>query len=257
VILGKGALAAGYRLESFDELGSSNDEAMARGRNGDPGHLWIVTSQQSKGRGRLGRVWRSPPGNLYASLLLVDAAPPALSAQLGFVAGVALAGALEMLLRDPSQLRLKWPNDALFNGAKLSGLLLEGASLADGRFACVVGFGVNCLSSPKDLPYSTASLHDIGAVSAERGDLFALLSDGMAHWLDVWDRGAGFARVREAWLGFAGGIGEEISVAQGAASRRGVFQGIDAQGRLLLDIGDGKPVVIEAGDVTLAQPRLA
>jgi BirA family biotin operon repressor/biotin-[acetyl-CoA-carboxylase] ligase len=257
VILGKGALAAGHRLESFDELGSSNDEAMARARAGEPGNLWIVAGEQTKGRGRLGRVWRSPPGNLYASLLVVDAAPPALCAELGFVAGVALAGALKRLLRDPSLLRLKWPNDALFNGAKLSGLLLEGASLADGRFACVIGFGVNCQSSPQDLPYPTACLHDIGAVSAERGDLLALLADDMAHWLNIWDRGGGFARVREAWLGLASGIGEEISVAQGAVTRRGVFQGIDAQGRLLLDMGGGKPVVVEAGDVTLAQPRLA
>ena len=257
MILGKGALAAGYRLESFDALGSSNDEAMARARVGDPGGLWVVAAEQIKGRGRLGRVWFSPRGNLYASLLLVDAAPPAFSPQLGFVAGVALAGALKRLLRDSARLRLKWPNDALFNGAKLSGLLLEGASLTDGRFGCVIGFGVNCQSSPSDLPYPTACLRDIGAVSNERDDLFALLSDEMAYWLKVWDRGAGFHMVRDAWLGLAGGIGEEISVAQGAAMHRGVFQGIDAQGRLLLDVGVGKPLVIEAGDVTLAQQRLA
>jgi BirA family transcriptional regulator, biotin operon repressor / biotin---[acetyl-CoA-carboxylase] ligase len=257
VILGQVASAEGYRLESSDELGSTNDEAMARARAGDPGKSWFVATVQTKGRGRLGRVWRSPPGNLYASLLLIDASPPALSAQLGFVAGVALAGALKVLLRDASRLRLKWPNDALFDGAKLSGLLLEGASVPNGSFACIVGFGVNCLSSPKDLPYSTVCLRDIGAVSADRGDLFALLSDGMAHWIKVWDRGAGFARVREAWLALAGGLGETIRVSQGATSRQGLFRGIDAQGRLLLDIGAGAPLVIEAGDVTLSQQRLA
>ncbi len=257
MILGKAAAAAGYRLECFDELGSTNDEAMARARVGDPGPSWFVAAEQTKGRGRLGRVWRSPSGNLYASLLLIDASPPALSAQLGFVAGVALAGALKVLLRDASGLRLKWPNDALFDGAKLSGLLLEGASFAEGHFACVVGFGVNCLSSPKDLPYPTACLRDIGAVSADCGDLFALLSDGMAHWIKIWDRGLGFARVREAWLALAGGLGEPIRVTQGAAMRQGLFKGIDAQGRLLLDIGAGAPLVIEAGDVTLSPQRLA
>ncbi len=142
----------------------------------------------------IGRQWVSPPGNLYASLLLIDPAPPPLSAQLGFVAGIALIGALRQIIGGDAPVKLKWPNDVLCGGAKLSGLLLEGASLSNGLFGCVVGFGVNCLSSPTDAPYPTASLKSIGAESCDRAALFAALSDHLVEALELWARGAKFCR---------------------------------------------------------------
>lgn len=255
--LGGKAAAAGYRLQEFDALGSTNDEALSRIARPnieacDPGRLWIVAGEQSRGRGRLGRQWRSPPGNLYASLLLVDPSPPALSAQLGFVAGVALADALRNILGGDKRLKLKWPNDALYNGAKLSGLLLEGVRLPNGLFGCVIGFGVNCLSSPDDAPYPTASLRSIGAVPSDRAALFAVLSDSLAHWLDVWDRAENFAAIRAAWLEFAGGLGGPVSVSRGGFAREGFFRGIDMQGRMLLETPNGVTEIIEAGDVSFA-----
>jgi len=249
VDLGQRAAAAGYRLQEFVALGSTNDEAMSRVSQGDPGRLWIVADEQSRGRGRFGREWRSPPGNLYASLLLVDPSPPALSAQLGFVAGVALASALRDILGGDARLKLKWPNDALHDGAKLSGLLLEGKFLANGLFGCVVGFGVNCLSSPADAPYPTASLKSIGATRFDRETLFAALSDSFAHWFDVWAGAENFAAIRAAWLDFAGGIGGPARIVSNGAARTGVFRGIDAQGRMLLESADGSTAIIEAGDV--------
>jgi BirA family biotin operon repressor/biotin-[acetyl-CoA-carboxylase] ligase len=251
VILGKRAASAGYRLQQFVTLGSTNDEAMSRVGQGDPGRLWIVADEQTRGRGRLGRAWRSPPGNLYASLLLIDPAPPPLSAQLGFVAGVALASALRDILGGDQRLTLKWPNDALFDGAKLSGLLLEGVCLPNGLFGCVVGFGVNCLSSPIDAPYPTASLKGIGATRFDRETLFAILSDCFSVWLDIWSRGENFTAIRAAWLDCAGGIGGPARVVQNGVARSGVFRGIDAQGRLLLETAAGLTEIIEAGDVAL------
>ncbi len=251
--LGKQASAAGYRLETFDTLGSTNDEAMSRVAHGDPGRLWIVAGEQSKGRGRLGREWRSPPGNLYASLLLVDPSPPAVSSQLGFVAGVALASALRKILGGDRRLKLKWPNDALYDGAKLSGLLLEGACLPNGLFGCVIGFGVNCLSSPDDAPYPTTSLKKIGVATHDREALFAALSDSVAHWMGVWARAENFAAVRAAWHDFAGGLGGPVSVSRNGIARDGFFRGIDAQGRMLLETPNGLTEAIEAGDVSLAR----
>jgi BirA family biotin operon repressor/biotin-[acetyl-CoA-carboxylase] ligase len=258
VKLGKKAAAAGYRLESFDALGSTNDEAMSRvsrsfAESGDPGRLWIVAAEQSRGRGRLGREWRSPPGNLYASLLLVDPSPASVSSQLGFVAGVALASALRTLMGDDKRLKLKWPNDALYNGAKLSGLLLEGAILPSGMFGCVIGFGVNCLSSPDDAPYPTTSLKRIGVTKPDRETLFAALSDAMADWLDIWAKADNFAAVRAAWHDFAGGLGGPVSVDRNGIARDGFFRGIDAQGRMLLETPNGLTETIEAGDVSLAR----
>jgi BirA family biotin operon repressor/biotin-[acetyl-CoA-carboxylase] ligase len=255
VFLGERAISAGYRLEEFEALGSTNDEAASRTTQGDPGRLWIVAQEQIKGRGRLGRQWLSPPGNLYASLLLVDPAPPPISAQLGFVAGVALIGALRQVIGGEAPVKLKWPNDVLFGGAKLSGLLLEGASLPNGVFGCVVGFGVNCLSSPTDTPYPTASLKSIGAQSCDRTALFAALSNHVVDALDLWARGENFAGVRAAWLENAGGIGGPVRVVRGGAILDGRFRGIDAQGRMLLERQDGATEIIEAGDVTLGPAR--
>ncbi|WP_294539381.1 biotin--[acetyl-CoA-carboxylase] ligase [uncultured Rhodoblastus sp.] len=247
--LGEKALAAGYRLQQFAALGSTNDEAMSRLALGDPGRLWIVADEQSRGRGRFGRQWRSPPGNLYASLLLVDPAPPPLSSQLSFVAGVALAGALQKILGGDARLKLKWPNDALYDGAKLSGLLLDGACLANGLFGCVIGFGVNCQSSPGDAPYPTASLKSIGAAPADRETLFPALTDAVADGLDIWARGENFAAVRAAWLGHAGGIGGPVRVSGADRAREGIFRGVDACGRMLLEAPDGAVEIVEAGDV--------
>jgi BirA family biotin operon repressor/biotin-[acetyl-CoA-carboxylase] ligase len=255
VFLGERAISAGYRLEEFEALGSTNDEASSRVMQGDPGRLWIVAQEQTKGRGRFGRQWLSPPGNLYASLLLIDPAPPPISAQLGFVAGVALIGALREVIGGDAPVKLKWPNDVLCGGAKLSGLLLEGASLPNGLFGCVIGFGVNCISSPTDTPYPTASLKSMGAESCDRTALFAALSNHVVDALDLWARGENFAAVRTAWLESAGGIDGPVRVVRGGGTLDGRFRGIDAQGRMLLERQDGATEIIEAGDVTLGPAR--
>jgi BirA family transcriptional regulator, biotin operon repressor / biotin---[acetyl-CoA-carboxylase] ligase len=252
--LGPKSSRAGYRLEVFTSLASTNDEAKSRIAAGDPGRLWIVAATQTRGRGRMGREWVSPPGNLYASLLLIDPAPPARLAEIGFVAGVALIDALRALAGPGPAIRLKWPNDVLAGGAKMSGLLLEGASLRDRRFACVVGVGVNCASSPSDTPYPTACLRSVGAASSDRGALFAALSDRFAYWLEIWARGDNFSAIRAAWLERAGGIGEKARVDRNGERLEGVFRGIDAQGRMLLERRDGTVESIEAGDVAF-DPR--
>jgi BirA family biotin operon repressor/biotin-[acetyl-CoA-carboxylase] ligase len=252
--LGDAASRGNYRLEHFAELGSTNDEAASRVASGDPGLLWIGADSQTKGRGRLGRVWSSAPGNLYASLLLIEPCPPALAPQLGFVAGVALADSLRKMLGGDRKLVLKWPNDALYDGAKLSGLLLESFPGAKYPFGCVIGFGVNCRSHPLDTPYPATSLKAIGARKADRDAVFAALSDQMAVWLDHWARGDNFAYIRRAWLDLAGGLDAPARVQRHGIVIDGVFRGIDAQGRMLLERSNGKFETIEAGDLSFAPP---
>ena len=132
--LSPAARSKGLRLEVFDRLGSTNDEAGERVRTGDPGGLWIMAREQGAGRGRHGRVWQSPPGNLYASLLLVNPCAPPIAPQIGFVAGVAVHAAVNrMAAFSRGRLALKWPNDILLDGAKLTGILVEGRSIPAGR----------------------------------------------------------------------------------------------------------------------------
>lgn len=248
--LAESALRAGYRLNSFETLGSTNDEAMARAASGDRGRLWIVAASQGAGRGRQGRVWSSPPGNLYASLLLVDAVEPVLAWQLGFVAGVALADAVCTVLGDPRRIAIKWPNDLLAGEAKLAGILCEATRTEAGAFATVLGFGVNCASHPARTPYPATDLRSLSGGRTLLDALFAALSAAVLDALALWDRGTGFPAVREAWLSRALPPGTPLSVGIAGERRTGTFHSIDARGRLLLATADGI-LSIEVGDILL------
>ncbi|MGH6811960.1 MAG: biotin--[acetyl-CoA-carboxylase] ligase [Methylocella sp.] len=240
-----------FRLVHYDQLASTNDEALALGRSGDAGRLWVVADTQTRGRGRNGRVWSSPNGNLHASLLLIDPAPPHRAAELGFVAGIATAHALREVLFGDRRVTIKWPNDVLHDGAKLCGILLESASLPDGRFACVVGVGVNCRLHPANTPYKATNLSAIAGRPVTPSRVFARLAATMTHWLDVWDAGAGFDLIRAEWLSLAAGLGTWISVARPSQTFEGTFQTIDPTGRLVLEQASGE-LAIEAGDVFLS-----
>src|SRR6516225_11733088 len=121
------AVDAGVRLESLWTTGSTNAEARSRAQHGDSGPLWITATEQTQGRGRQGRTWISPPGNLYASLLLTDPSPFDRAPELAFVAVLAVRDAI--VAQAPGlapELRFKWPNDLLLFARKCAGILLEG-----------------------------------------------------------------------------------------------------------------------------------
>ena len=247
------AKARGFRLAAVESIGSTNDEALDRAAAGDAGRLWIVADTQTRGRGRRGRRWLSPPGNLYATLLLIDAGPVARLAELGFVAGVAIASTLRDLGLPAGQFAIKWPNDLVAGGAKFAGILLEARQVPAGPHATVVGIGVNCAWHPDDLAYPATDLTALMRRAVTPGDVFAPLSRRMVGMLDLWDRGDGFAKIREIWLDFAAGVGELIRVDAGARSHEGVFETLDPRGRLLLGTNRGT-IAIEAGDILLARP---
>jgi BirA family transcriptional regulator, biotin operon repressor / biotin---[acetyl-CoA-carboxylase] ligase len=228
---------------------------LTRAKEGDPGQLWLVADTQTEGRGRNGRVWSSPRGNLHASVLLIDPAPPHKAAELGFVAGIATVHALREILCGDRRVTIKWPNDVLHDGAKVCGILLESANLPDGRFACVAGIGVNCQLHPANTPYKATNLSAIAGRPVAPASVFARLSAKMTHWLDVWAAGAGFESIRAEWLSLATGLGARIGVARLSQMIEGTFQTIDATGRLILEQPSGQ-VAIEAGDVFFS-PRAA
>jgi len=244
-------LFSGWRVARYARLGSTSDEARRRALLGDPGRLWIVAGEQTFGRGRHGRAWRSPPGNLYASALLVDPCEAAIAPQIGFVAGVALVEAVEDL--GGAGVALKWPNDLLWNGAKLAGLLVEGAAAPGGGLACVVGVGVNCASSPRGLAYAAADLHAALQRAVSPDALFRRLAARFHQAIGRWSRGAGFGEIRARWLAAAAGLGGPIRVAGAHGTCEGTFEGLDADGRLLMRTA-GALETIEAADLFLAPP---
>jgi BirA family biotin operon repressor/biotin-[acetyl-CoA-carboxylase] ligase len=221
------------------------DEARRLALEGQISPVWIVADEQSGGRGRHGRNWASPPGNLYATLSLPEPCAPAVAPELGFVAGLALHAAASSLtgLGSP-RLALKWPNDLLLDGAKTAGLLLEGLHVGR-RFTVLIGFGVNVASAPQGLPYPAKHLAE-ASPAVTRDALFGALSAAWADEAARWENG--FSGTRNRWLELAFGLGSRVTVRPPGNEITGRMTGIDERGRLLLTT-EGGPRVVDAGDL--------
>jgi BirA family transcriptional regulator, biotin operon repressor / biotin---[acetyl-CoA-carboxylase] ligase len=269
------AVDAGVRLLALATIGSTNEEASARARHGERGPLWITAQAQTAGRGRLGRSWNSPPGNLYASLLLSDPAPFERAPELAFVAVLALRDAIvaEVPALAP-HLAFKWPNDLLLKGGKCGGILIEG-EVEPGKpgktVSVVIGIGVNCAHHPptasapasddakparlRAVPFGEQAVlfpaTDLRAHGADimPAQLFQRLSATMYQRIAQWDRGHGFSAILGDWLSAARGLGEHIRVRNGSGEKTGRFVGLDQSGRLVLERPGGALEKISAGDV--------
>ena len=224
-----------FRLKVFEQLASTNDEAKRQAVAGAGEGVLIVARRQTAGRGRSGRAWASPEGNLYLSLLLRPDRPPAEAAQLSFVAALAVAEAAGIATQ------LKWPNDVLAGGRKLSGILLEGF---DG--ALVIGVGVNVAAAPE----GATCLREQGS-AAGCDELLAAFCDSLLDWRGRW-LAKGFAPVRDAWLARAVGLGRPATARLGRETLEGTFADLDADGALLLDLGAAGRRRIAAGEVYFA-----
>jgi BirA family biotin operon repressor/biotin-[acetyl-CoA-carboxylase] ligase len=206
--------------------------------------LWLRAERQTAGKGRQGRAWVSPAGNLYASTLVRLYPTDPQAATLALVAAVALEDAVRTFAPD-APLTLKWPNDLLIGGAKLSGILLERA-----EDAVIIGFGVNLAHHPEALDRPATSLAAHG--HAPDPQLFLeTLAESMARWVNRW-RGEGLGAIRDRWLARAHSPGTALTarLADGT-SLDGLFEGLTGDGALILRLADGAHRVIHAGDVFL------
>lgn len=212
----------------------------------------VLADQQQEGRGRLGRRWVSPPGNLYASIVVRPDCPLAASAQLSLLTGVAMGEALIDLGPEQLDLRLKWPNDILIGGAKTAGILLESVAGEAGRTAFVViGTGVNIRWCPDDAPYPVTCLDAAGFQPLSPADLLAVYTSRLAVWLDRWQRD-GFAVVRDAWRTRSYGLGGPIRLRLDREEVDGRFVDLTEGGALLIEQANGCRREVAAGDVVYA-----
>jgi BirA family biotin operon repressor/biotin-[acetyl-CoA-carboxylase] ligase len=233
-----------FDLVALDSIDSTNDEARRRAAAGAPAGTLVWAREQTAGRGRRGRSWHSPAGNLYLSLILQPGCRPAEAGQLGFVAAVALAETLAALLPEPERIRLKWPNDVLVEGRKISGILLETAAPSG---TVILGMGVNVGRRPQESLYPTASLLELGLDDAEPAAVLEGFAPRFLAWYETW-RDEGFAAVRQAWLSRAVGLGESIVVRLDNETVTGRFAALDESGALALELPEGRRL-IAAGDV--------
>lgn len=228
--------AGRFPVIALDEVASTNSEAMRRAGAGEFGPLWITARRQTAGRGRSGRAWASAEGNLAATLLISPECEVTALHQLSLVTGVALHDAIAAAGASSAatgELRLKWPNDVLVRGEKLAGILIESTAAATWPVAAI-GIGVNVVHAPQIAGRQTTSLEALG-ISIKADELLIALDDEMQRALGLWQGGARFDLIREAWMQRCGPLGQPIEVNTGAEAVCGAFAGIDETGALLVD----------------------
>lgn len=239
-------------LHAHDRVDSTNDEAKLLARAGAPHGTVVSARAQSAGRGRIGRSWSSPPGNLYCSIVLRPEVAFTRVVELGFVAALAVSDAVEARVARGT-VSLKWPNDVLIDGAKVAGILLECEAAGAGVPWVVAGIGINVANAPSGLPYPVTSLHDHGA-NIDPAVVLDDLVDALRRRLTEW-QSFGFARVRRAWLVRAKRGGETVRVSSDGRDVIGRVANLDPDGALVVKTTGGLERVV-AGDVVLADaPR--
>lgn len=233
-------------IRSVSETGSTNDDLLALARQGEREGLWLRADTQTGGKGRSGRQWISPPGNLYASTLVRLQPGDPLAPSLALVSGIALHEAVA-LAAPGVPLMLKWPNDLMSGGAKLAGILLEGE-----KDAVICGFGVNLAHHPVDIGRPVTSLAALGVVPLSPSAVIEMLADSFARWLTRW-RSEGVSLIAREWMSRAHPIGSALRVQTSEGAEDGLFDGLDPMGALRLRLADGTSRAIQAGDVFLIQ----
>lgn len=243
--------AAGLDVRVVDACGSTNAQMLRAARDGVPGGRVLAAELQSQGRGRMGRRWHSGPGSaLTFSLLWRSERPASALGGLSLAAGVAVVRALRA---HAVSAELKWPNDILWEGRKLGGVLIEAHGVAAGPCAVVIGVGINVRLSASErqrIDQAATDLAEAGGGARSRSDWLAAILIELAAVLDVYAR-AGFAALRCEWDGYHAHAGRPVELAAPDGERlRGIAAGVDETGRLLLATDAGMRAVM-TGDVSL------
>jgi BirA family biotin operon repressor/biotin-[acetyl-CoA-carboxylase] ligase len=241
-------LPPGYRLRRFEDLDNTSDEAKRQAAQGAPHGTVIVADRQTAGRGRRGRAWESPEGNLYASLLLRPDYEPQRAAQLSFVTALAVAETVRGILPAKKRVELKWPNDVLVKGRKISGVLLESSPRGGGLDWLVIGCGINITSHPELASGKATSLVAEGASALTPVSVLETFVQALHTGIEGWEA-AGFAPVREAWLASARGVGRPVEVRLPGETLHGTFAALDETGALKLELAGGGERLVTGGEV--------
>lgn len=235
----------------YDSVGSTNDEAQARIAADKLDPVWIAAACQTRGKGRLGRHWVSEPGNLYASLIWPTNAALKRLASLSLVAGLAVRDAV-ILAGVGGQVQLKWPNDVLVDGRKVTGILIETTSRTGSHIA-IIGCGLNLAHHPSDTRWPATNLAACN-IAIEPGEMLEKLRAAMHARLGQWADGAGLSGIHDDWMNAALGRGSRILVEGG---KQGVFSGLSDDGALELTLDDGSLWTHHAGDVDWLAQRVS
>ena len=230
------------------EIDSTNAEARRRAEAGEAGPVWLVGLRQTSGRGRRGRAWEPGEGNPPATLLFRTDRSPGEAAQVSFVAALAVADMLGQYV--PSSLiSLKWPNDPLLGGLKVSGILVESGASPQGGLWIATGVGVNLKRKPIDAERPATSIATYReSPPPHPTEAIEVLAGAFERWFRTWNS-LGFPAIADAWTARAHGLGEPCVARLGHETVEGIAEGLDGDGALRLRLDDGQVRRITAGDV--------
>tara|TARA_R100000365_G_C2748540_1_gene80400 strand:+ start:3960 stop:4697 length:738 start_codon:yes stop_codon:yes gene_type:complete len=234
-----------YHLGVID---STNTEAQRRARAGQIENCWLVAEAQTAGRGRLQRPWLSSSGNLFSTAFFREPGGISIAARLPFATALAVSDTAAIVVPS-APVRLKWPNDARVDQAKLSGILIETGGQGQ-DFWVAAGIGINVAESPEGTGQAATCIHALRGdtlVSAE--DVLSVLRKTFAHRLQ--QARHSFAPIREDWLKVAEGLGQTVRVNVSDSSIEGIFEDMAEDGALILRLPNGERQMIRAGDVSL------
>jgi BirA family biotin operon repressor/biotin-[acetyl-CoA-carboxylase] ligase len=242
--------SSAWPVVRFDEMDSTNEEARRRAASGDIGPCWLVTEQQTAGRGRLGRQWSSPKGNLFTTALLPWPGTLQEAALACFSAGLAVIDAARKMGVDSSALKLKWPNDVLAGSAKVTGILIETGNL-HGQLWMAAGIGVNVEVAPERSDRVTSCLTALpgGAGVTPQKMLAALDIAFRARAFQLLSEG--FGPTRDAWLAHAAFMGQKVELTPASGRIEGVMTGLAEDGALILKLADGSETHVRAGEISV------
>ncbi|MBI3996467.1 MAG: biotin--[acetyl-CoA-carboxylase] ligase [Candidatus Omnitrophica bacterium] len=247
--------AMGRSLYAFSSVGSTMEVAHELAQQRAPHGTLVWAQRQEQGRGRLGRVWESPAGGAYFSLILWPLHTATEIPQLSLVAGLAAVQTIQQSAGLFATIR--WPNDVLIDGKKVCGILVEAAipfstqhQAHSTQSYVIIGVGLNVTTDPLDLPEHATSLKAAGAMHADSYELTAALCRQFQTWYDVWSS-QGFAPIREALRPFMGLFGQVVHIAAGSSRFEGTASDLDEQGRLVVRLDSGVQRAFDMGEVTL------
>ena len=244
-------LEDGLTITNYDIVSSTSDIAAEAAREGAQEGAAFRAKIQTEGRGRHGRNWSSPQGNLYVSVVLYPQRPLAEWASLSLVASLALADALARF-RPSHDIRLKWPNDVLYKGLKCAGLLLEKKDNA-----VILGLGVNINAAPAAVdgwPAGCINDNDDEASYLTADDLMEAFAEALVMRYRLWSE-KGFTAQREDWHSMAAHLGQGLVIDRGEGEMlKGVFHGLNEDGSLGLRDADGRLSHLTAGDILKVRP---
>lgn len=230
--------AFGRNLKLLDTVNSTQDELRKLAEDGAPEGTLVIAEQQTQGRGRMGRSWLSPAGKgVWMSLLLRPEIPLPLAPQLTLLAAVALSRGIVRVVSLP--IGIKWPNDLLVNGKKISGILLESAAEDDRLKYVIIGLGISvnldAEDYPEDLRQKAASLKMLSGEPINRSDLIASVLEQFEQLYGLY-REQGFDPIRSLWEAHSVTLRQTLVLQD---SLVGVPESLDEMGGLRVRLSDG------------------